>query len=881
MPAQDEILLSNTRFSLRFENGFLVSIHPGPGIPGKTDTLYFRPGTSLGVLQLTLAGSESFLMDGSGAEAQVEVSDGKVLKRKEYLAGKSISVTETWRLAGEVLRLEIEIANTGNEETVLEDLALRFPAYSDFSWGCDAASRVIGHHWICGHNSHLLFQRCDGYGPILTVLPQGDTALEYCDTYDAGRGNAAVYMHSAAARRPAEKAGADIHLPATHAVLRPEEARTYRFCFAWAGDTEEVREIKIRSDLMDVQVLPGMTAPMSEKVLLAVRGGWKDWDLLLPEGCRIVSEIPCEGGRITALVFDKVGENTVRLQSADGKKCTLEFFITESPDVMIDKRASFIAGHQHTDPSKWYYGLLAEWNNETALMLGPDEYDRIKGWRIYEVSCDDPGLSKPAFLASKLAERPSVKEAEALDLYVENFVWGGLQCTQDETYPYAIYGIPDWKQLRDSDDPGVRGREHIWRIYDYPHIALMYYKMYRLASEHPEMPLSQTADTYLIRAARTLIAMYTIPLELDDWSAFGTGLYNELVTEDILQALKERGEETLHRRLERLWDRKAYRFTEKNADVFGSEYPFDTTGFESTHALAVHAKKTAKTGPGRKEGDISPERAETFMANQMRCNISCRGVLEMAYWLYGSDYRGDNLHYTLSYMSQMGGWAILDYAVNYARDPFPYLRLGYGSLMSSWALLNAGPEEQGCGWRFPGKEHDGAASGGFEPMYLGETWLQQPHHGGAWYYSCEIDLGFCGYLRGAATVWARDPLFGEVCLGGRCGSMGETLMITPADGVNRRVHLIRCDRRIHITASTGRILSVRYDGISKDVEIRLDLCGSAVPSRILCEWVTDFGSESESHCSGEVVLSHNGICTFSRQNSFGKEGILSVRMGKE
>ena len=58
-------------------------------------------------------------------------------------------------------------------------------------------------------------------------------------------------------------------------------------------------------------------------------------------------------------------------------------------------------------------------------MLGPDEYDKIKGWRIYDVTCDDPGLSKPAFLSSKLTEYPVQDEVDALDYYCKNFVHGG------------------------------------------------------------------------------------------------------------------------------------------------------------------------------------------------------------------------------------------------------------------------------------------------------------------------------------------------------------------------------------------------------------------------------------------------------------------------
>ena len=46
---------------------------------------------------------------------------------------------------------------------------------------------------------------------------------------------------------------------------------------------------------------------------------------------------------------------------------------------------------------------LAAWA-ASGKMLGPDDYDRIKGWRIYEVTCDDPGLSTPAYLAAKSAE---------------------------------------------------------------------------------------------------------------------------------------------------------------------------------------------------------------------------------------------------------------------------------------------------------------------------------------------------------------------------------------------------------------------------------------------------------------------------------------------
>ena len=107
---------------------------------------------------------------------------------------------------------------------------------------------------------------------MLAVFPQENTSLEYHTRFGEEKGSAEVYIHSAAARRPAEQAGAKIHLPASSALLQPGASADYHFCFVWARDAEDVRAARIRYGLMDVQVLPGMTAPAGKKTLLALRG---------------------------------------------------------------------------------------------------------------------------------------------------------------------------------------------------------------------------------------------------------------------------------------------------------------------------------------------------------------------------------------------------------------------------------------------------------------------------------------------------------------------------------------------------------------------------------------------------------------------------------
>jgi hypothetical protein len=473
---------------------------------------------------------------------------------------------------------------------------------------------------------------------------------------------------------------------------------------------------------------------------------------------------------------------------------------------------------------------------DTHVMLGPDNYDRIRGWRIYAVTCDDPGLSKPAFLAAKNAEQPVQREVDALDYYIANFVWGGLQRTTDETFAFGIYGIPDWKTNRESDDPGRNGRQHIWRIYDYPHITLMYFAMYRVAKQHPHIRTALAARDYLRRAFGTATAMFTVPWEVERWSAYGTGLMNELVIEQVIEALDAEGMRDEADRLRPHWERKVRTFVNERPDLFRSEYAFDTTGFETTHALAKTALRIAQTqaaqGPSDDAGEnprrstrIELENARQFMEAQMAANIFCRGWLETAYYLLGSDIRGSGGNsYTLTYMAQMGGWGVLDYALHHAADPFPFLRLGYASFLGAWALVNSGTTASNHGYWYPGAENDGGAGGGFEPAPFGQTWLEQPHTRGSWYYSCEIDLGFCGALRCARTVIADDPLFGRFCFGGEWRQNGQLLEVLPRDGLRRRLHALLGTRRVHIETDVDRFARERAIILREDLsELRFEL----------------------------------------------------------
>ena len=197
--------------------------------------------------------------------------------------------------------------------------------------------------------------------------------------------------------------------------------------------------------------------------------------------------------------------------------------------------------------------------------------------------------------------------------------------------------------------------------------------------------------------------------------------------------------------------------------------------------------------------------------NQITANVFDRGWLETAYYYYGSDYRGDmGDDFVVTYMAQMGGWGLLDYALNYATNSTDYLRLGYASYLCGWSTMNTGTPDSNYGFWYPGAENDGGCGGGFEPSPYNYTWLGgQPMHRGPWYYSAEENLGFCGAIRSGATILADDPIFGRFCYGGAWTNAADGIEIIPLDGVRQRFHAMFSSGNLHLVLDNDRFAAAQ------------------------------------------------------------------------
>lgn len=756
-----------------------------------------------------------------------------------------IEVAERFRVEDGALYWTLHLRNLTHKPLELGDVALSLPFNSEMRWDktISTTKRVVDHPFISGHGSFLFWMRPNGEGPYLVMTPVSicplfesvrnernfrPAKLEYAD----GSG---FYIHASSVVADAIAKGGTWRQPATSALLSPKfspnDEITYSFKFRWADGYEGVRNVLVDEGLFDVNVVPGMTVPVDLEAKIAIRT--KNMFTMVPEFPEETKldelDGKGDGTRIFKAHFSKLGENKLTVRFGRDQYMILEFFVTEPLETLIKKRAAFLVKkQQHRDPAKWFNGLFSEWDMKNEVLRSPDDTD---GLLDYILTCDDPGLCKAPYVAAKNVHYPDAGEIAAVEYYLKNFVWGKLQMTDREPYPYAVYGIDNWKINRESrpaDRNGWTG--HLWRVFDYPHVIHLYWSMARIAKNYPDLVKYLNKDGYLERAYGTAMAYFTVPLKLAGWSACDLGNYDEVVIPSLIEDLDAAGWPDKAAHLRKEWEKKVEHFVNDGPDLFYSEFPFDPTGFESHQAFSRYVGR--ELGKPITSLRVKAPDLERFTAEELTGNIATRGWLETAYHRLGCE--GE-----MRYMSQMGGWALLDNALYQAEDPAPLLRLGYASILSSWALVNSGRPETNYGFWFPGPGNDGGAGSAFIREIYGTNWFGKAQKRGAWIYGGEIDLGFGGALRAAAAIVTEDPIFGLVAYGGEVSKNGKTFLVVPRDGLRKRFHAVFGKDRLH--------LILDRDGFAAGTQVKID--------RAMSEISFDLENRSGDNHKTNLVLS--------------------------
>jgi Family of unknown function (DUF5695) len=763
----------------------------------------------------------------SGATATYSTSPDGTVQKANYqmttgISGGPLVLESDFAMQQAYFTWTLGLTNKSTSPVIVGDIAVQFPMNTASP---QYVTSVFKHSIVSGNGSFIFWMRNNSVGPYLLMTPDNKTPFEFWD--DAGAGGAyEAYIHSAVAGPQAESQYATVtngnarwRLPNTSMTLAPGASTNYTMTFQWVKDYNGVRQALVNAGKVDVHVVPGMTVPTNLFAEIAL------------DTTQQVSSITAEFPAATQLQFlgtngayqlyqvqfSQLGENMLTINYGVNQKSYLEFFVTEPIETLFKKRSAFLVSHQQwqSPTNGWYQGLFADWNENDQVLNSPSNYDTISGFVIYEVASDDAGESRPAYMGEKESVYPVQSEVSALDLYITNFDWpagttGGIQRKTNETSAYGVYGIDNWEQLRQA------GTLSLGRTYDYPHMVDMWLSMYRVAKYNPQITTAWGATNYLQAAWGTALALYTVAGAGNSTP----GLMSEVVYIELLQDLQNEGMTAQYNQLLPYWESKVAFYATGNPNLFGSEYGFDSTGFEATQAFAKYAVTHA--GSDTRMGSANPalflQESSNFMYTEVTANMFDRGFLETSYYHYGSDFRaGGSDNFCLSYMTQMGGWGLLDYALNYSTNFPDYLRLGYGSFLAGWGIMNTGTAASGYGFWYHGTNNDGACGGGYEPQAYFDTWLGQPTHRGPWYYSAEQNIGFAGAVREAATIVADDPIFGRFCFGGIMQTNGNTLQIVPLDGIRRRLHALFNSGTLHVMLDADRFASGQQFVLASDL----------------------------------------------------------------
>lgn len=742
-----------------------------------------------------------------------------------------VRLYQTFTIKGEEVDWEIDFFNRSHHPVKVTDMWFALPVGA-LDESIQAHQNLNRHFSLNGNASFFYWTPLTGQGDILLMTMHKGTAIEYA-TQDGK-----YYLHSMNA---VDRTNDSWRLPSTSKNVQPYEHYMTGFNFTLTGNHEEVKTKIYDKHGVVVKVAPGMVVTPEFEVYCALQSKLPVVELVAeyPEEIQITSLGQKEGDKyIYKFRFSHLGENLITVHYGDDLICFLDFFVTEPLETLIKKRARFIVDkQQHRDSSKWYNGLYSLWDMEKSELLSPDHLGDLREEFMVGGS-DDPSNSKPVYVSEKNVIYPNKEEIASLEYYEENFVWGKLQRTDEEyPYPYGIYGSENWYQNRSGKyggyEDGGSGKGRMWRTFDYTTHFAIYYNLYRIAEDNPEMVSYLDADGYLERAYRTVMAYFEVPYNIlmgkqwafhgwTDW-AYKQGNFHERYLLDIINALQQKGRLKDAAKLRREWEKKVTYMVYEDPWPFGSEMFVDRTAFESSYYVAEYAKlnpikpeeqfwydKNRKKWYSYTSFDISM--IDRFMQNQLDGNLALRGLFEPGYANLGTAWSGQYVN--LDYMTQMGGVALLDYAYRFSDRPDRYINYGYNSLLASWALMNTGTKKTDFGYWYRGEQNDGAVGWAFSPYQNSRTYMNYIKVGRApWRFDGEIDHGLTGGIHGSGVYLLDDPDFGLIGYGGnvRMDKDG-TVSIIPFDGVRRQVRIMTPVRFS---------VELMQDGFRKDYPITL------------------------------------------------------------
>ncbi|GGE94340.1 DUF5695 domain-containing protein [Sphingomonas prati] len=676
---------------------------------------------------------------------------------------------------------------------------------------------------------YLQVTRLNGAGPALLVLPEKGTPLEayrpileaakaptgdlFTDRSKRGQTSEGFYDWTIASKGFAErewaKAGEQWNVP-TSFTLAPGTTRTIGVRFVTAAAIAAIEDTLVANHRPVAVGIPGYVVPTDQDVSLFLKTPQPITRVeSFPAGALTATPTTSAKGWARYTVRSKGwGRATLAVTYADGSVQTVSYFITKPLDQTMADLGRFSTTQQ------WYEGKSDPFGRNPAILT----YDREAGKVVTQdprvwISgmSDEGGAGSWVAAIAKQLDNPDPVEIAKLQRLIDETIQGGLQIPDG---PHAGAVRKSLFYYDPAAHPGYYDPTVDWttwtswskkaggdlgRAYNYPHVAVGHWVLYRVARNHPGLVTAHPWRWYLDHAYRTTTAMMR---DAPHYTQFG--LMEGDVFVDILKDLKREGLTAEATEMERLMKTRADHWRTL-AFPFGSEMAWDSTGQPEVYAWMRYFGY-------QPQADVT--RRVILAYDPTIPNWGYNGNARR-YWdfLYGGKYPRieRQIHH---YGSTLNAVPLFD---AYRADPsdLRMLRIAYGGMMGGITNI----------------DRDGFSSAAFHSAPDMMQW--DP-------YSGDYGMGFYGHAITAATYLVNDPAFGWLGFGGNLNQAAGAVGIAPKDGARTRLFIAPAG--LWITLEAGKIARASYAPATGAVTLTLDPATAISPNaRVFLETTSKAG----------------------------------------
>jgi hypothetical protein len=737
-------------------------------------------------------------------------------------SGIPLTITRSWATEGGRLVMRFELKNKSTITVQIGALGLPMVFNNVITnRTLDQAHTIcsFADPYIGSDAGYLQVTRLSGQAPALLVLPDGKTPFEaYNPILNAPKANSkdpvAVFteltprgqtfegflewMVHSKAYADKEWSGAKPWNTATDLTLAAGESRTYGLQFVLSDQIRNIESTLVKYQRPVAVGIPGYVLPtnLDGRLYLNYPAAVAATSVE-PAGALTVMRQSINSGRWEAYAVSGKSWGRARLTVSytDGTVQTIHYNVTKAASVAVSDLGRFLTTEawftDTTDPFGRAPSAMT-YDHDAGKIVTPSRQTWVSGLG------DDGGATWLAG-AMKILGQPDPAQVAKYEQFLDDVVWGNLQY-KDGASAYGVkrtlfYYEPsqmpagyydssiDWTDSTTGQTYwGAWNRAHtleVPRSYNYPHVAALYWAMYRLARNHTGLVTSHRWDWYLTQAYQTAIAMTTIG---NDYAKYG--LMDGTVFVEILKDLKREAMtteasdlEAKMRTRESAWRTESY--------PFGSEMAWDSTGQEEVFAWTRYFGDTAKA-------KVCIDAITGYMpaVPHWGYNGCARRYWDFIYGGAKLDRLERMIHH---YGSSLNAIPVLTDHRDHPDDNY-LLRIGYAGMMGS--LSNIG--------------QDGFPSMAFHSFP--DTLKWDPITG-------DYGLNFFGHAYNAATYLANYPDFGWQSFGGNLTATGTTISVVPLDSFRMRFYVAPAG--LWLTLDAGQFERVEYDSSTHAVDVTL------------------------------------------------------------